>query len=120
MPNSTYELFAEAMVSGKQVLCFYDGFPRELCPIILGHTKGEEKALVYQFAGKSSKRLPPEGSWKCLFLAKVRNVQLRDGPLRAGSSHRRRQGCVEDVDLDVNPSSPYGPRRRIRTPHRLS
>lgn len=113
MPSSTYELFAEAMLSGKQVLCSYDGYPRELCPIILGHAKGEEKALVFQFAGKSSKGLPPKGSWKCLFLAKVRDVELHEGPLRSGSSHQQPQGCVEDVDLDVNPSSPYHPRRRL-------
>jgi hypothetical protein len=113
MPSATYKLFEKAMVERKQVLCVYDGYPRELCPIILGHRKGEEVALVYQFAGRSSRPLPPGGDWKCLTLSKARQVQLRDGPWRAGSSHRQRQSCVEVVDRDVNPASPYHPRRPI-------
>jgi hypothetical protein len=56
--------------------------------------------------------LPPGGDWKCLFLAKVTNPQLRDGPWRAGNSHTQHQGCVDQVDLDVNSDSPYNPKRR--------
>src|SRR5690349_12225025 len=52
-PSSTYALFAQAMAERKQILCLYDGHPRALCPIILGHTGGQEMALVYQFAGGS-------------------------------------------------------------------
>jgi hypothetical protein len=111
--SQTYRLFAEAMAKRKQILCLYGGYPRELCPIILGHSQGEEKALTYQFAGKSSSGLPPGGEWRCLFLAKVSNAQLRDGPWHAGGSHKQPSGCVEDVDLDVNPASPYNPKRRV-------
>ena len=114
MPSQTYELFAQAMKDQKQVLCLYEGYSRELCPIILGHSKGEEKALTYQFGGKSSRgRLPAGGQWRCLFLAKVSKVQLRDGPWHAGESHTQQQACVEIVDLDVNPASPYNPKRRL-------
>jgi hypothetical protein len=115
MPSRAYELFAEAMGARKQILCTYDGFPRELCPIILGHSSGQEKALAYQFGGRSSRGLPPGGQCRCLFLSKVRNVQLRDGPWHAGDSHSQPQGCVEIVDLDINPTSPYRPKRRLRT-----
>ena len=114
MPSLTYKLFAEAMAGRKQILCTYDGHPREFCPIILGHSQGQEKALIFQFGGGSSKGLPPGGQWRCLFLAKVGNVQLRDGAWRAGDSHTQPQGCVEIVDLDVNPESPYNPKRRLR------
>ena len=72
MPSATYLLFAEAMQNFKQILCVYDGHARELCPVILGHTDGEEAALTYQFGGSASKKgLPPGGQWKCLRLAKV-------------------------------------------------
>ena len=108
--SATYALFAQAMRKGQQVLCLYDGHARELCPILLGHSKGEEVALVYQFAGASRSRLP---DWKCLRLAKASAVRLRDGPLYKGSSHQRAQSCVEVVDLDINPESPYRPRRRL-------
>jgi hypothetical protein len=84
-----------------------------LCPIILGHAQGREKALTYQFAGQSKKGLPPGGQWRCLWLSEVSNVRLRDGPWHAGDSHNQPQGCVDVVDLDVNPASPYNPKRRL-------
>ena len=112
VPSSTYKLFEEAMTLRKQILCRYHGRLRELCPIILGHSQGQERALTYQFGGQSESDLP---DWKCLSLAKVSDVQLRDGPWYAGDSHTRSQGCVKVVDLDVNPASPYNPKRRLRS-----
>ena len=112
MPSRTYDLFAEAIRSRKQIVCSYDGYPRELCPFILGHTGGEEKALTFQFGGRGKSRLPPGGEWRCLTLARVKDVQLRDGPWRGGNSHTQAQRCVETVDLDVNPDSPYRPKRK--------
>jgi hypothetical protein len=109
-----YAWFEQAMRMRKQIVCTYGGYPRELCPIILSHSQGQEKALTYQFGGQSKSGLPPQGEWRCLWLSKVSDVQLRDGPWFAGSSHTRPQGCVEIVDLDVNPSSPYHPKRPIK------
>ncbi len=109
--SPTYDLFGQAMAARSQIFCIYDGYPRELCPHILGHTKGQEVVLTYQFGGQSKSGLPPGGEWRCLWLSKVRNAQLRDGPWHAGSSHTRAQPCVETVDIDVNPLSPYHPRR---------
>ena len=112
MPSPTYKLFERAIRQRKQIHCLYEGRPRELCPIILGHTGGQEIALTYQFAGEGSKPLPPGGQWKCLLLSKISDGRLRDGPWHAGDSHMQRQTCVEIVDLDVNPQSPYAPLRR--------
>lgn len=112
MPSRTYALFAQAIIGHKQVVCAYDGYPRELCPIVLGHRKGQEAALTYQFGGGSGQGLPPGGGWRCLSLSGVGDAQLRDGPWHAGDSHTQPQHCVDDVDLDVNSSSPYGPKRR--------
>jgi hypothetical protein len=117
--SRTYALFERAMRLRKPMACMYGGRPRELCPIILGHsTQGEEKALTYQFGGESSSGLPRGGEWRCLWLAKASDVQLRDGPWIAGSTHTQPQGCVAIVDLDVNPSSPYQPKRSIEPPRR--
>src|SRR5687768_11382750 len=102
-------MFARAMNERKQIHCRYNGRQRALCPIILGHKKGQEVALVYQVGGESNSSLPPEGQWKCLHLSKVEDVRLGAGPWRAGSSHQRPQSCVEEVDIDVNPDSPYKP-----------
>jgi uncharacterized protein (DUF4415 family) len=112
-PSSAYHLFEEAMTNRKQILCTYNGRPRELCPIILGHSQGQEKALTYQFGGQSEKGLLPGGQWHCLWLSRVSNLRLRDGPWHAGDGHSQPQGCVEIVDLDVNPVSPYKPKRHL-------
>jgi len=90
-----------------------NGYRRELCAVILGHSSGQEKALTFQFSGESKSGLPPGGEWRCLWLEKVGDVRLRDGPWFAGSSHTQPQGCVEAVDIDVNPSSPHSPKRRL-------
>ena len=112
-PSETYRLFERAMTERRQIVCMYDGHRRELCPILLGHSQGEEKALTYQFGGDGKSGLAPGGQWKCLRLLGANNVQLRDGPWRAGSRHRQKQTCVEVVDLDINPDSPYNPKRRL-------
>jgi len=61
-PTFTYLLFVQAMAERKQIVCTYNGYPRELCPVILGHSQGEEKALTYQFGGDSESGLPREGA----------------------------------------------------------
>jgi hypothetical protein len=112
MPSRTYRLFIEAMAARKPLVCIYQGHPRTICPIILGHTDGEEKALTWQFEGSSS-RGPVRGQWKCLSLAEVGNVEIIDGPWCSGGEHRQSQTCVKEVDLDVNPDSPYRPKRKL-------
>lgn len=112
MASPNYRLFEQAMRMRKQIVCVYGGYRREFCSIILGHSQGQEKVLTYQFGGQSKSGLPPGGEWRCLWMSKVTNVELRDGPWFVGSSHTQPQGCVEIVDLDVNPSSPYHPKRR--------
>ena len=80
MASATYALFLAAMREKKQVICVYQGQRRELCPILLGRTGLEEKALVFQFGGSTSEGpVKPGGDWKCLKLAEVRNAALRDG-----------------------------------------
>jgi hypothetical protein len=112
-PSAIYQTFARAMSERKQIVCSYDGYPREICPVVLGHSQGKEKALTFQFGGGSKSGLPSGGEWRCLFLSRVRAPTLRDGPWHTGSSHAQPQGCVEKIDLDVNPQSPYNPRRRL-------
>ena len=46
--------FADAMAARGRS-CMYDGYPRAICPIILGHSEGAEKALTFQFERLGSK-----------------------------------------------------------------
>ena len=100
MPSATYILFRNAILAEQQVLCTYDGRPRELCPHIIGTNKdGEEAVLAWQFAGESSGRLP---QWRCLKLANVTNARTRNGRWHEGDSHKTTQKCVTEIDLDIN------------------
>ena len=112
MPSATYKLFEQAMRKRKPIVCMYHGHPRAICPIILGHTDEAEKALTYQFDGSGSQGRV-QGRWKCLYLAEASNSEIIDGAWRSGDSHRTSQTCVKDVDLDVNPNSPFNPKRRL-------
>jgi hypothetical protein len=102
MPSAVYELFRRAIRGRHQVSCVYLGCRRQFCPHILGHGGGEEKALVFQFAGESTSGLPPGGEWRCLVLSAVSDAVLHEGPWHTGPGRRDRQHCVSEIDLDVD------------------
>jgi len=108
MPSNTYQLFERSMATRRPIACRYQGHPRAICPVILGHSGGTAKALVWQFAGSSSSGAVG-GQWKCLRLSEVDKAEIVEGPWRNGNA----QSCVKEVDLDVNQDSPYAPRRRL-------
>ena len=51
MPSATYRLFRQAILAQSQVTCLYEGYHRELCPLVIGHTFGRERVLAFQFGG---------------------------------------------------------------------
>ena len=113
MGSPVYELFVRAMIEESQVACVFKRRPRVLSIIIMGHTGGEERALAWQTGGESSKPLPPGGAWRNVTLAEVTDARLLDSKLRRGTRKSGEQRWVADVDLDVNPDSPYHPRRQL-------
>jgi uncharacterized protein len=113
--SPVFRLLRQAILARKQVTLTYRGVHREVCPHIVGHTSGVEKALVYQFAGYSRSKLPLGGEWRCLTLSEVRDLELRDGPWHGGRYHRTTQRCVDKVFIDVNEGVPNQPGRRTST-----
>jgi len=111
MRSKSFDLFLEAVLGRKQIICRYQGHDREVCPHILGHRDGEEKALVFQFGGGSGSKLPRAGEWRCFKLAEVTDIQLRAGRWYSGSYHRSTQRCVDTVYVDVNTDVPNQPGR---------
>ena len=100
MPSATYAVFRNAILAEKQVVCSYEGRPRELCPHIIGTNRnGEEVVLAWQFGGDSSGPLP---QWRCLRLAGVKDARMRNGSWHVGGSHKTTQSCVSEIDLDIN------------------
>ena len=101
MPSTNYETIRAAMQARQQLTCTYNGLHREFCPHTLGYKKGLEKVLGFQFAGESSKGLPPGGEWRCMFINEISDLQARDGSWHTRDDHLRPQTCVDDVELEV-------------------
>jgi predicted nucleic acid-binding protein len=110
--SSTFSLFHEAILKRRQVVCRYKGQVRHICPHVLGHKDGQETALVYQFAGESSRGLAETGDWRCLRLADIQDATVRDGQWYSAGRHSQQQRCVDDVYVDVNTNVPNQPGRR--------
>jgi uncharacterized protein len=110
--SPTFLLFHQAILNRQQVICFYKGRYREICPQILGHKDGQEKALVYLFAGDSAGDLSSRDKWRCFHLVNVEKAQTRAGRWYSGGSHRSTQRCIDSVYIDVNTAVPNQPGRR--------
>ena len=98
---STFDLFVEAVKTKQQVICSYQGRYRELCVHVVGWKNGREQALAFQFAGDSSKGLPPGGEWRCMRLSDVADAKLRAGPWHTRDDHSKPQTCVDEVVAEV-------------------
>jgi hypothetical protein len=110
MPSTVHAVLLQAMREERPVTCTYQGHIREICPVMLGRTGLEEKALVFQFGGSTSKgRIPAPGEWKCFRLEEVRDAVLIEGRWHAGTSHTTASSCMKMVEYDINPASPYDP-----------
>jgi hypothetical protein len=110
--SAVFALIHRAILDRQQITCRYKGHYREFCPHILGHTGGREVALVFQFGGESSRKLPAKGEWRCIYLSEIEAAHTREGRWHSGSSHRKSQRCVASVYVDVNVDVPDQPGRR--------
>ena len=113
MPSAVHALLLQAMREERPVACIYQGHAREICPIMLGRTGLEEKALVFQFGGATSRGRLIKPDWKCFFLDEVGDAVLQDGRWQAGTGHSEAQHCMKMVEYDTNPHSPYNPAFRL-------
>ncbi len=103
---NTYEVIRQAIIDKNIVMATYNGYDREMCPHAIGHKNGRQKALLYQFAGSSSKGLGPVGSqdnWRCVFVDQLESVAVKpaNGRWYTANDHSRRQTCIDIVDTEV-------------------
>jgi len=100
----TYALIRGAILGRAQVLGWYGGHYREMCPHALGRKRGVRQALFYQFGGTSQSGLGPSGSdanWRCLPVEGLSQVTVRPGPWHTAATSVRRQTCIDQVDVEV-------------------
>lgn len=106
MPSQNYNLIKQAIEQKQQITATYNGLDREMCPHTIGTKNGREKALFYQFGGRShrglSRSLESPDNWRCMFIKRLTNVKVRDGDwYTAKGGHSRPQTCVGTVELEV-------------------
>lgn len=100
--SPTYDVIRRAMLLLKPVSFTYNGFHREVCVHALGLNKyGREQMLTYQYAGGSSKGLPPGGQWRCMAIANLLNVAMIEGGWKTNDDHEETQTCVAQVDVEI-------------------
>jgi len=100
--SATYDTIRQAMLLGKPVSLTYNSLYREVCVHALGLNKyGREQALTYQYAGDSTKGLPPGGEWRCIALANAFDARIIEGPWHTRNDHEETQTCVAQVDLEL-------------------
>ena len=103
--NDNYALIREAIISKKIVTGTYHGHDREMCPHVIGLKNGRRQALFYQFGGSSSSDLGPDGSpgnWRCIVVAELLDITVRDGEWHTVPNHSRPQTCVDEIDVEVD------------------
>lgn len=102
MPYQTesekFHIIKQAIEDKKQILATYDGLPREMCPHLLGSKDGNMQCLFYQFGGKSSAEIGPDGdpnNWQCMFVSGLSNVVARAGDWHPATNHSIPSTCVD-------------------------
>jgi hypothetical protein len=101
-----YDLIRQAILVKDIVALDYRGSVREMCPHVLGKTKGSPYALMYQFAGETTAGLKPDGSpdnWRCIRIEEISNVAVRKsgGEWHTASNYSAMQNCVNEIDVRV-------------------
>lgn len=111
MLSPNFALIRRAIVERRQVHAVYDRLPRMMCPHLLGHHGRLEKTLMYQFAGRSERGgvirfagdplAGPREYWRCMFVSKLEQVRLADGPWYTGMVLGDDQTCMTSIEVEV-------------------
>ena len=109
-PDEIYSLIRQAILAKDILAVNYHGSSREMCPHVLGKTKGSPYALMYQFAGETKGSLKHDGSpdnWRCLRIDEISNVAIRksEGEWHTASNYSAMQNCVSEIDVRVEPKA---------------
>ncbi len=102
-----WSLIARAIRQKRQVIAKYNGRHRELCPHALGIKRGKQHCIFYQFAGTSSSapiRPNSQDNWRCMNLAKLKIIDVREGPWHTQTNFRTEPG-IDEIVVQVEPSA---------------
>lgn len=102
--SEAFELIKFAIAEKKLMSAVYHGKQRELCPHVLGWKAEREHALFFQVGGDSAKGLTSTGSWRCLNLDELSDVEISEGEFRTGPGYYDNpQKCVDKIEAQIPP-----------------
>ena len=104
--DEIYAVIRQAILFKDIIALDYHGSVREMCPHVLGKTKGSPHALMYQFAGESDAGLKPDGSpenWRCLRIKDLSHAAVRksNGEWHTARNYSAMQTCVDEIDVKI-------------------
>lgn len=99
----SYGIIRSAVLSKQCLTATYESRVRHFSPHCLGRNKnGGQSVMAFQYAGQSSKPLPPAGQWRCFELHKLSLIHTNDDAWHTGFDHGRPNTCVKHVDVDAH------------------
>ncbi|AMA60058.1 type II toxin-antitoxin system VapC family toxin [Bradyrhizobium sp. CCGE-LA001] len=73
--NETFIALEQALLERRPVRVSHDGKCQTVCPYILGHAAGEERAFALLVEPSSNTKQPARHGWICLRLSKIDSVR---------------------------------------------
>lgn len=99
--SAAFVSLREANLHRRPVRLTYGGKELVVCPYILGHAVGEERAFVLAVDEAGERKESERGNWICLRLTKIQNIENLDRPWVDRPYPGPVQRCVDQVHLDV-------------------
>ncbi|MET4447653.1 hypothetical protein ABIB75_005954 [Bradyrhizobium sp. GM2.2] len=100
--SAVFMILRQALLERRPVQVSRDGKCQTVCPYILGHAAGEERAFVLVVDASSRTKRPVQAKWICLRLSKIDDVRFADEPWIEQDYPGPVQRCVDQVHLDAS------------------
>jgi hypothetical protein len=116
--TSNVAIIRDAIYQRRQLLFTAANRPREICPHVLGTTRGGVwRVLGWQFGGDSAEGPLPD--WRCFELRDITtDIAVRDGAWHRGWRARgAQQTCVDFIYAEIDPA--HGAELRSTSPLRI-
>ncbi|MCK1480555.1 PIN domain-containing protein [Bradyrhizobium sp. 197] len=93
--SPAFRTLREAVLQRRPVRLSYGGRQQTVCPSILGHAGGEERAFALALDGARQRSKSEQRGWICLRVADVQEIEILDQPWTEQAYPGRVQRCVD-------------------------
>jgi predicted nucleic acid-binding protein len=100
--SEVFKALRQALLERRPVHVSLDGKCQTVCPYILRHATGEERAFVLLLDASSRTKRPADAKWICLRLSKIEEVRFAHEPWIEQEYPGPVQRCVDQVHLDAS------------------